>query len=44
MNRVRRVAKQWLEARPYATAIKQQRQVKRNAERKPKPAKNPIKL
>lgn len=44
MNRVKQAAKRWLEARPYATAAKNRRRAKRNAERPPKPTKNPIKL
>ena len=44
MNRVRKIARLWVTQRPEATRLADKQRRKRNAERQPKPAKNPIKL
>ncbi len=44
MNRARKVARRWLDQRDRATYYADRRRRKRNAERKPKPTKNPTKI
>lgn len=44
MNRVRKVARKWVEQRDRATYLTDRRRRKRNAERKPKPVKDPNRI
>lgn len=44
MNRIRKISKKWLRARPYATQVADENRRLRNERRQPKPRKDSNKI